>query len=131
LLAVISLFCILGCNEDQILEEPGLPKVIDVTLQEGAIIAGNAPIIVTFNKKMESVDISVSCTAGTTTLGSNRIKATWMFKPFSPPGFETVPWDLWCCPSPGHHTLMVNGRDTLGQNLEEFTPINFIISKPD
>lgn len=122
----------LGCGEEPIQEEPGPPpKVVDATVKEGASIPSNAIITMTFDEEMGSVDISVSCTAGATELDNSRREATWVFKPYSPPGFEMLPWALWCDIPPGPHTLMVTGKDMFGQELQEFTPINFIVVGPD
>jgi len=122
----------LGCDEDPAPQDPGPPpKVINVSVEEGSRIPSNSIITVTFDKEMGSVRIDVSCAAGTTTLERGNRKATWMSLPYSPPGFETLPWALWCDTPIGPHTLVITGTDTSGQKLEEFTPVNFVVIGPD
>jgi hypothetical protein len=121
----------LGCDENHTPEELELLRVFDVSVREGAKIATNQNITVTFNKKMESVEISITCAAGNTVLDSNGRKATWISLPYSPPGFETLPWALWDGIPPGPHTLTVTGTDVFGQELQGFAPINFIVLGPD
>lgn len=123
----------LGCDEEPAPEEVA-PKVIDVSVAGGSRVPANSIITVTFNKEMESVQIDVSCAAGNTTLKRTwrgEIKATWTPSPYSPPGFETLPWTLWNDIPLGPHTLTVTGRDKSGQELQGFTPINFIATGPD
>jgi len=71
--------------------------VVDVSVKDGQQIAGNSIIVVTFNKEMESVEITISGAVGTTTIAGKT--AAWTPSP-----------DI----LPGPHTLRVIGRDTLG-----------------
>ena len=109
LLFVIFFVFVLGCDENPVQEEP--PKVVDISVREGSKIAENQTITVTLNKKVKLVKISVTCATGNTTLDSVGKKATWAPLPYSPPGFETLPWALWDGIPPGSHALTVTGRE--------------------
>ena len=124
-LAINLLGFISGCGED-IDQEP--PKVLYVILgsrvpterivkyiiNEGDSIKGNFPITVVFSKKMAGVNIAVSDAEGTTTVAGE--KAIWT---------PRKPMSL------GQHTLTVTGADIFGQELEEFTPLNFLVEVYD
>jgi len=104
-----------------------LPQVESVSIKEGQKIPGNIKnITVEFSKLMESVEIKVSDTEGTTKFdvyeyefmedSINKRKAIW-----TPTTFI----------SPGPHTLMIIGKDEDGQDLDGFVPINFIAVESD
>jgi len=128
LLFVISFFVfILGCDEDIVLEEP--PKVVGVSVEEKHVLPGD-PITVTFSKKMEWVEISVSSSCpATTTLDSTRKIATWR-QFYVPPGLDEE-WAIPLLMPVGKYTLTVAGTDILGRKLEGFTPIDFEVVPDD
>ena len=104
-----------GCGGDEEEEDKGdPPTVVDYGIAEGAQVAGNQAITVTFSKAMGSVTITVTGAAGTTVVSGKT--ATW-----TPTG--AIP--------AGNHTMTVDGEDTFGQALEGATPVNFTAVAPD
>jgi len=117
LTAASMLIWIAGCGEEEEEEEKGPPPKVDaVNISEGATVAGNTAIVVTFSKAVETATITVSGATGSVT---------------GVPG-KTVTWT----PSPdmpaGAHTLSITAEDSAGQGLDPaFTPINFTATAPD
>lgn len=119
-----------GCSDVSDSENPELPKVINVSVAEGDIISYNSPITVTFDKVMSSAEINIyESSCGQFALGQTKLDgntATWSWGTYTPPGFD---WGF-ILPYAGNCKLTVTGIDENGQNLEEFTPLNFRTSAP-
>ncbi|MBD3184139.1 hypothetical protein GF312_17780, partial [Candidatus Poribacteria bacterium] len=116
LMAASMLIWLVGCGgDDEEEEETGpAPTVTSVSITEGAQVAGNQSITVTFSKAVASATITVTGATGTTTVAGKT--ATW-----TPTG--EIP--------PGAHTMTVSAEDSAGQALEGAVPINFTAVAPD
>jgi hypothetical protein len=114
LTAASMLIWIAGCGGDDEEEEKGPPpEVSAISVAEGAELAGNTAITVSFSKAMESVDIAVSGATGTVSVVGKA--ATWTPSPDIPAGA---------------HTLTGSGTDKEGQTVD-FGPVNFTAIAPD
>jgi Tol biopolymer transport system component len=103
--ALTSLCLLLfSCAEE--LPEPFLPEVVNLSISEGQELAGDGKIVVTFNAKMESVEMDVSGAAGTIKLDPTGKIATWTPSSSIPTGV---------------HTLTITGRDTFHQDIAKVT----------
>ena len=115
LTAASMLLWIAGCGgDDDDDDEVGpAPEVVSISVADGASIAGNASIVITFSKAMESVDVTVTGAAGTVAIDSK--VATW-----------TPSADM----SAGAHTLTGTGTDLEAQTVD-FGPVNFTATAAD
>jgi hypothetical protein len=116
LMAASMLIWLVGCGGDDDEEEDAgpAPNVVSVSVAEGAQVAGNQSITVTFSKAVTSATITVTGAAGATTVAGK--VATW-----TPSG--DIP--------PGAHTLTIDAEDSAGQALEGAVPVNFTAVAPD
>jgi hypothetical protein len=110
LVAASMIVMMVGCGED---EELDPMEVKTVSVAEGATIAGNSTITVSFSNALDSADIQVSGAAGTTAVSGKT--ATW-----TPTG--DIP--------PGAHTLSGSGTDADGQSAD-IGPVNFTAAAAD
>jgi hypothetical protein len=114
LTAASMLIWIAGCGGDDEEEEKGPPPEVNaVSITEGAEVAGNSAITISFSKAMESVDVTVTGASGAVVVDGKT--ATWTPSPDIPPGA---------------HTLTGTGTDKEGQSVD-FGPVNFSAIAPD
>ena len=115
LTAASMLLWIAGCggDDDDDDEKGPPPEVVSISVAEGAEVAGNASVTITFSKTMESADITVSGATGTTTVAGK--VATW-----------TPTADM----PAGAHTLTGTGTDKEEQTVD-IGPVNFTATAPD
>jgi hypothetical protein len=112
LMAASMLIWMIGCGGDDE-EEVVPPEVSSISVAEGAEVAGNTAITVTFDKSMESVDITVTGATGAVVVSGK--SATWTPSPDMPAGA---------------HTLTGSGTDKDGESVD-FGPVNFTATAPD
>jgi hypothetical protein len=114
LTAASMLIWIAGCGGDDEEEEKGPPpEVSAISITEGAEVAGNTAITITFSKAMESVSVTVTGATGAVTVDGK--VATWTPSPDMPSGA---------------HTLTGSGTDKEDQSVD-FGPVNFSATAPD
>jgi len=119
LTAALMVLMFIGCggddDDDDALPEP---TVTNISVTEGAEVAGNATITVTFSRKVDdgNVSISVSGAAGAVTWDAAGKVATW-----TPSG--NIP--------AGAHTLTVSGSAADDQAIGGTTSVNFTATAPD
>lgn len=131
LLSVISLVVLLwGCGSEES-DVKSLPRVVDVNVKEGMEYPDNMTIAVIFSKEMKSVKIDISgYDLGSTVFGPTNKTVTWTPSSHEIPCGDDTILVAEFIPL-GIHTLTITGMDIYGNELEEFTPINFKISAPD
>ena len=114
LTAASMLIWIAGCGDDVEEEEKGPPpEVKAISITEGAQVAGNTAITITFSKAMSSVDVTVTGATGAVTVDGK--VATWKPSPDMPQGA---------------HTLTGSGTDMEDQSVD-FGPVNFTAAAAD
>jgi hypothetical protein len=115
LTAASMLLWIAGCgdDDDDDDEKGPPPEVASISVAEGDSIAGNASIVITFSKSMESADVAVTDATGTVAIAGK--VATW-----------TPSADM----SAGEHTLTGTGTDKEEQTVD-FGPVKFTATAAD
>jgi len=119
LMAASMLFWIAGCGgEEEEEEDKGpAPNVASVSIANGAEVASNAAIAVTFSKKMKTVSITLNGTAvAATPDAANKV---YSFTPGATYEGQSV-------------TLAITGEDDFGQALDPaYAGINFTVKAQD
>lgn len=122
---------IYGCGDVSDSEDSERPRVVNVSVKDGGVVAQNYPIAVEFSKPMKSAEITIyEHACGQTAYGQTGLDgktATWKWGTYTPPGFD---WGFVLLHA-GNCTLTVTGIDESGQKIEEFEPINFRTTAPD